>query len=313
MTPSTMLHDLTNAYPSTALVAEAVLQSWAEHEKYICRSLSVRSNEVMETTEMLAGAALKLAGLRCAEVALHYRWTCDRLREEEINFHRSGHYRLSSFAEADREVYSNADYMGKYVDGLLLSQVLWANHAESCNFFFREIPRHLQPGGRLLEIGPGHGLMLYLALSRFGLASAAAWDISAVALDQTGRALTLLGIEQADLAVRNIMDVRPGGETYDLVVLSEILEHLEDPKAAMRQIRSLVSREGLVFVNVPVNSPSPDHLYLMQSIEDAEDLLTDTGFVIVGKGAFATQGHPVEKALRNRISVSVCMLGRPAG
>ena len=109
------------------------------------------------------------------------------------------------------------------------------------------------------------------------------------------------------------MEVRAGEAQYDLVVLSEILEHLEDPKAAMRQVRGLVAPGGLVFVNVPINSPSPDHLYLMESIEDAEALLTETGFEIVARDAFATQGRPLEKALRSRVSVSVCMLGRLAG
>jgi 2-polyprenyl-3-methyl-5-hydroxy-6-metoxy-1,4-benzoquinol methylase len=313
MTFPAVLEHLADAYPATSLVAETVLKCWPEHERYIRRSLSVRSDEVLETTEMLARAALTLAGPRLAEVARHYRWTCDRLHEEEIEFHRSGRYRLSSFTEADREVYSNSDYMEKYVDGLLFSQVLWVNHAESCNFFFREIPRNLKPGGRLLEIGPGHGLMLNLAMSRFGLACTTAWDISPVAVEQTRRALALLGAEKAELCVRNIMEIQPGEESYDLVVLSEILEHLEDPKAAMRQIRGVVGKDGLVFVNVPINSPSPDHLYLMQCIEDAEALLTETGFIVMAKGAFATQGHPIEKALRNRISVSVCMLGRLAG
>lgn len=300
------------AMPATRKIVEAVLRAWPDHERYMQRSLAGREGPAAETTELLADAAVKLAGPRLDAVAAHYRWTCDRLREEEIFFHREGRYRLSTFAEADAEVYSDAAYMEKYMDGLLFSQVLWANHARSCDFFFREAPKHLKPGGRLLEIGPGHGLMLYLALREFGLAEATAWDLSAVSVEQTRHALALLGAGAVTLGVRNMMDVGPGAERYDFVVLSEILEHLEDPLTAMRAVRGLVSDEGLVFVNVPVNSPSPDHLWLMEDLDDARALLRDTGFEIVAEGAFPTQDRPLEKALRQRVSVSVCMLGRPA-
>ena len=308
----TPLADMLAGRPATAQVAQAVLDVWPDHEKYLARSFSGRAPKVMEITEVLAEAALILADDRLPEIAQHYRWTCDRLREEEIFFHRNGRYRLSTFAEAEAEVYGDAAYMAKYVDGLLLTQVLWANHAASCDFYFRETPRHLHHGARMLEVGPGHGLMVYLAVREFGLDGATAWDLSAVSIDQTRHALGLLGVTEADLGVRDIMEITPEGETYDLVVLSEILEHLEDPRAALRAIRPMLSESGLVFVNVPINSPSPDHLYLMENLDDARALLTDTGFEIVAEDAFGTQNRPLDKALRQRISVSVCMLARPS-
>ncbi len=200
--------------------------------------------------------------------------------------------------------------MEKYVDGLLLSQILWFNHAASCDFFLRGAPRLLGTGRRFLEIGPGHGLMTYLALRDFDLSDAVAWDLSPVSVDQTRAALTLLGFQNVTFAVRDMMSVEPGEDLFDLVVLSEILEHLEDPKSAMRKVRGLVQRDGLVFVNVPINSPSPDHLYLMETLDDARSLLTDTGFEIVGESYFATQHTKLERALKTRVSISACMFAR---
>lgn len=307
------LQTLATTHPATARIMQAVLAVWPEHDRYICKSLEARDAATRRTTETLAAAALILAGDRLPQIAAHYRWTCDRLREEELHFHRSGTYRLKTFAEANREVYANAAYMEKYVDGLLLSQILWANHAASCSFFLSTAPELLATGGRLLEIGPGHGLMTYLALRDFGLASAVAWDLSAVSIEQTRAALVLLGFDNVEYDVRDMMTVVPGAETFDMVVLSEILEHLEDPMAAMRAVRGLVRPGGLVFVNVPINSPSPDHLYLMQTPDEARALLTDTGFTIVAEGFFATQGADLARALRNHVSVSACMFARPAG
>lgn len=310
--PETLIEDLAGQWPATHRIVEAILAEWPNHLRYVAKSLAARDAAMMRTTEMLAEAAVVLAGGRLAEIAVHYRWTCDRLREEELFFHREGHYRLSTFAEADAEVYSDAAYMVKYMDGLLISQVLWFNHTASCHFFLTETPLLLRPGGRLLEIGPGHGLMMALALREFGLATATAWDLSKVSLKQTRAALAKLGYHGCHFAVQNVMEVSAGAEPYELVVLSEVLEHLENPKSVMAPLHSLVRPEtGLIFINVPINSPSPDHLYLMQTPEDARALLTDTGFEIVREGFYATQGSTLERALRNRISVSACMLARP--
>ena len=296
---------------ATQTIIDAVLAIWPEHARYIDKSMAARDAGQRDTTEVLAQAALVLAGDRLGEIAKHYRWTCDRLRDEELFFHRNGRYRLSTFEEANAEVYSNAAYMEKYVDGLLFSQILWFNHATSCHFFLTTTPTLLKPGGRFLEIGPGHGLMTALALRDFGLTEAVAWDLSAVSIDQTRHALGLLGFENVQFAVQDIMDVEPGTHAFDLVVLSEILEHLEDPKAAMKKIHGAVKPGGLVFVNVPINSPSPDHLYLMESEDDARALVADTGFEIVSEAFFATQGTKLERALRNKVSVSACMFARP--
>jgi 2-polyprenyl-3-methyl-5-hydroxy-6-metoxy-1,4-benzoquinol methylase len=307
---SPALSEMLTNRPATAEIVTAVLDNWPEHARYVEKGLAARDDALLETTETLASAALKLAGDRLPEIAAHYRWTCDRLREEELNFHRTGRYRLSTFAEADAEVYSNAAYMEKYVDGLLLSQILWFNHAASCDFFLRGAPDLLGEGRRFLEIGPGHGLMTYLALRDFGLSEAVAWDLSPVSVEQTRAALALLGFDNVTFAVRDMMSVEPGGETFDLVVLSEILEHLEDPKSAMRKIRGVVPPGGLVFVNVPINSPSPDHLYLMETQDDARALLTETGFEIVHEAFFATQNTKLERALKTRVSISACMFAR---
>ncbi len=295
-------HEL-SGWPATARIVDAVCARWPEHRQYTRKSFASRSTAMMRTTETLAEAALVLIGDRLERFAEHYRWTCDRLREEEIFFHREGRYRLSTFAEADAEVYSRPEYMEKYMDGLLISQILWYNHAASCHFFLSETPALLASGRRYLEIGPGHGLMMYLALLDFGLASATAWDLSAVSIAHTRAALAKLGYTNCDFAVRNLRDLNPGVEPYDLVVVSEVLEHLEDPRQVMGSLRDLVrAPDGVIFVNVPLNSPSPDHLYLIETPEAARALLTDAGFEIVREGFFATQGAALDRALRNKVS-----------
>ncbi|WP_299444723.1 class I SAM-dependent methyltransferase [uncultured Rhodospira sp.] len=306
MTPT--LSELLTGRPATTTLADAVLKVWPEHEAYLTKSLSVRDAPVLEMTEWLAEAAVILGGDRLHTIAENYRWTCDRLREEELHFHRHGSYRLTTFEAANAEVYSDDAYMERYIDGLLLSQVFWSNHVESCNFYFREVPKVLKDSARLLEIGPGHGLMLYLSLKTFGLAGATAWDISPVSVDQSRRALERLGASGATFAVQDIMQLAPGAAAFDLVVMSEVLEHLEDPRRALTSIRNVMAVGAYLFVNVPINSPSPDHIYLLETVEDVLALVETAGFRVVSHGAFASQGKELKRALRQKISVSVCVI-----
>ena len=300
-------------YPSIKRIVDVVCGIWPEHARYILKSMTPRDDTMMQTTETLAQAAIVLAEDRLEEIAHHYRWTCDQLRAEELFFHREGRYRFSTFAEADEAVYSDAEYMKKYMDGLLISQILWFNHAASCDFFLSATPDLLGKRRRYLEIGPGHGLMMYLALRDFDLDSAAAWDLSAVSIAQTQAALEKLGYDGCEFSVQNVTEATDKAGAYDLLVISEVLEHLEDPKSVMRSLCKLINPDdGLIFVNVPINSPSPDHLYLMETLNDARALLTDTGFEIVSEAFFATQGAAIDRALRNKISISASMLARPA-
>jgi 2-polyprenyl-3-methyl-5-hydroxy-6-metoxy-1,4-benzoquinol methylase len=300
-----------DAMPATRRIVDAVVADWPSHDRYLVKSFAARDADVLATTELLAQAVVALEGERLPELAANYRWTCDRLREEELHFHRTGRYRLSTFADADREVYANAEYMAHYVDGLLISQILWYNHVASCNFYFRTAPTLLKPRARFLEIGPGHGLMTYMAMREFGLASGVAWDLSAVSVEHTRKALATLGVDNVTCAVRDAMTVRAGEQEFDFIVLSEVLEHLEDPVPVMQHLRGLIAPDGLIFVNVPINSPSPDHLYLMETPLEAAAVVEKTGWRIVEQGLFATQGMAISRAVNNKVSVSVCMFCRP--
>ena len=46
-------------------------------------------------------------------------------------------------------------------------------------------------------------------------------------------------------------DFDPAPDTFDLIVLSAVLEHICDLQATLLHIRRMLSRDGLVFVSVP--------------------------------------------------------------
>ena len=307
------LADLLAGTPATRAVVEAVLADWPDHAAYLTKSFAARTPEQMAATEEAAAATLKLVGGDAARFARGYHWTCDKLRDEELLFHREGRYRLSTFAEADAEVYSNHDYMAPYVDGLLLTQILWYNHVATFEMFLNRVLGAADKPFSYLEVGPGHGLMVYCAARSPLSQSLEAWDVSPVSLRETRAALDRLGVDKpVSLVETDILQARRPDKTFDLIVISEVLEHLERPADALAFLRDVIAEDGRIFINVPLNSPSPDHIYLLSTPEEARALVENAGFAVEHIELYATQGRPVEKAVKNKVSVSVGMIARPA-
>jgi SAM-dependent methyltransferase len=307
------LRELVSAHPATTAIIDTVLQAWPEHAAYLLKSFSPRTSAMLQATEAAAAAAAKLMAGQEETVAADYRWTCDRLRDEELFFHREGRYRLSTFAEADAEVYSDHAYMSRYVNGLLLTQVLWYNHVATFEMFLNDVLGGARSPFDYLEVGPGHGLMVYFAAQSPLCRRLQAWDVSAVSLRETRAALDKLGLEKpVALVETDILRAERPTEAFDLIVISEVLEHLETPERALRFLRDALKDDGRIFVNVPLNSPSPDHIYLFETPDDVRALVEGAGLKVEAMSLYATQGRAIESALANRISVSAGVIGRPA-
>lgn len=306
------MQDLLANRPHTRAVVDSVLQVWPEHAGYLQKSLAARSDDMLRATEAAAEAVRRLMKGAELQVAADYRWTCDRLRDEELFFHREGRYRLSTFAEAMAEVYSDHAYMSRYVNGLLLTQVLWYNHVGTFEMFLHRVLGAATAPFDYLEVGPGHGLAVYFAAASPLSRSLEAWDVSAVSLRETRAALDKLGVEKpVALTEVDILKADRSDKAYDLIVISEVLEHLERPDVALRFLRTALRDDGRIFINVPLNSPSPDHIYLFSTQAEVEALVADAGFKVESLEMYATQAKRLEFALSNRITVSAGVIARP--
>ena len=304
-------------YPHLKEVVDHAVSVWPAHEAYASKSLEDRSPEVLKTSDTIARLIKELAkhapnGLEglCSD----YQFMCEKLLlPEELYFRRHGTYRLKTQADAEREVYANAPYMQRYVNGILISHVMWSNHSHALNDYTNRHLRSLPPGADHLEIGPGHGLLLYFAAARPEIGSVTGWDVSPTSVENTRGTLSSLGVTRpVTLVLQNLFDQPKGGsdKLYDSIVLSEVLEHVEDPLAALRAIKGWLKPGGRLWVNVPANSPAPDHLFLVNSLEHARELVTAAGLEIEHSVAFPMTGTTLEKATRRKLTISCIVTGQ---
>ncbi len=305
-------------FASLLRVVEATAAAWPGHERAMAKSFAKRTEADLQHADMMSAMVLKLApeiasGL--SELAEDYRFLCEKIiLPEEIHFRRTGTYRLTTFSEALETVYNDDVYMTRYMNGLLMSCILWVNHARALQHYAEALLPRIRRGQRLLEIGPGHGLLLCVACKDGGL-DVNAWDVSKASLAQTRAAARTLGIEgDVHFAQRDIFALPqgelPDAERFDAIVLSEVLEHLERPREALESLRNLTRPGGFVWVNVPVNSPAPDHIFLLRHPDEARALLIEAGFIIVDEALFAMNDVEIEKAIRQGLTISCAILAQ---
>ena len=97
--------------------------------------------------------------------------------------------------------------------------------------------------GRMLEVGCGRGELLRGAANR-------RWRVRGIEMTEP---FARIAREKHGIDVKSVpfADVDTLGETYDVVLLAGVLEHLYEPIEALNKVRGALRRGGLVFIDVP--------------------------------------------------------------
>jgi SAM-dependent methyltransferase len=105
----------------------------------------------------------------------------------------------------------------------------------------RQVP--LKPGARILEVGAGTGSNLAM-LQRFG-------RVDAIEPDAGARALASRrgGIEVSGGLLPDRVEIADG--RYDLIVLLDVLEHIDQDVASLRMLRRKLAPGGRMLLTVP--------------------------------------------------------------
>jgi SAM-dependent methyltransferase len=200
---------------------------------------------------------------------------------------------VSIYEDADGALFtSQADY---YLDESAREAA-----ADKLEWVSRFVPR-----GRLLDVGANVGLFVDEARRRY---DAIGIEPSASAV-QLGRAKGWAGVE-----VGSIYDSTVTGP-FDAITLFDVIEHLEEPRQALRRCRQLLAPGGRLFLTTPDSGSLVArmlgskwyHLDLTQhisifSVANLTRLLHDAGFTAVARRTFGRRYRfsYIERRLREQ-------------
>jgi 2-polyprenyl-3-methyl-5-hydroxy-6-metoxy-1,4-benzoquinol methylase len=245
-------------------------------------------------------------------IAESYETILDDTLAAQMFFMREGRYQHATFAEVAGSVYFNDDYMRRYMVGLAVTNYLWPNHVQIHRFFAQTFPRERR--GQYLEVGPGHGLFLLHAMRSGKLDAFTGVDISASSLKLTDTvvrqllpaARDRLRLIEADFLAGDGIDGR-----YDVLVMGEVLEHVEQPRPFLARLRALANDGAHLFVTTCINAPAIDHITLFSTEADVERLIAEAGLKIVRGLAVPYFGKTLQQSVRERLPINVAyVLGR---
>jgi len=125
-------------------------------------------------------------------------------------------------------------------------------HRKKTGYFLEALDRHRrrldrERGAiRVLELGCGNGHVVSLPLAEAG------FDVTGIDFhaDSIAAATAANPFPNARFLVGDVREL-PGGETFDAVILADVLEHVDDPLGLLRSSRSTVAERGLVLVSIP--------------------------------------------------------------
>jgi SAM-dependent methyltransferase len=257
-------------------------------------------------------AACAARGLSLERLADAYDLVTKDTLREQIHFRRTGRYRYARYDDVAQAVYQNPNYMQRYMLGLALTAFFWPNHAVIRRYFTERLPRERR--GRYLEVGPGHGFY-FLAAMRLG---AFDWfegiDISPTSVEMT-RSLVEAGAPRRpyDWSIRegDFLAARFTAP-FDMLVMGEVLEHVEAPLDFLERARELMADGGTLFATTCINSPALDHIHLFRSAEEIAALAADAGLRIEDQIVLPYHGTSLEESAKKRLPVNIALVLRHA-
>lgn len=234
----------------------------------ICSAISKSMNKLGVPLEKLPG---------------FYNAFCVDTFKEQIEFRRSGEYKVKDYEDAYNAVYNNSEVMEYYMYGLMLSQILWENHWKLLNFSKSNFFAPYSSLSNLhVEVGPGHGWFTLTAL-RFGASKAVAFDISEQSALLTRTLLETQSIENTrwDIRVEDVQHKIPlDDESVDTFMAGEVLEHIPAPAVFLSEAFRILKKGGAAYFTTAVNAPAIDHMFLFNSTDEIQNMIRNTGFYI---------------------------------
>jgi len=297
-----------NKFALTDLV-RSIVKVRPMHRKFIKKSVENLSVEELNELEKYL-EYFSLLEINQKQLTNSYVTIVDDTFREELYFRKIGSYRFKTFKEAQSAVYDNESYMQSYMIGLALTAFLWENHTALKRFFKRQLPLFSKRAGLYREVGPGHGMYFIESMRHCNFYRYEGIDVSSTSVAMTKKLIDsgFFGrFPNANVLKQDFLSF-VCNESAEVLVMGEVLEHVENPGAFLKRIYETTTSNPLVFITTCINAPAIDHLYNPGTIGNLEKLFLDYGFAVQDRCVVPRAGTNLSTCESQRLAINVAYL-----
>jgi 2-polyprenyl-3-methyl-5-hydroxy-6-metoxy-1,4-benzoquinol methylase len=211
-------------------------------------------------------------------------FSCEFLAKQR-KFQKRGRYDSDSFEAIRQRLYDNDEKMrGFYLIALLFSFLFSSNYVGFFSFFRRRMLPRVQRASSVCDVGCGHGVYLAQMMITAQGSRGVGVDVSSASLQTTDRLLAFHRIDPAryDLCKGDVQQALPVDDaSQDAMTCFEVIEHLEQPLAAVAELRRVLKSGGTLCMSTAIRMESLDHIYLFRSPDEVRRLVEAGGFTVI--------------------------------
>jgi len=210
--------------------------------------------------------------------------TLDVMRMQD-RYYRTGKFDDGPDVADGGSLYEDRDLMGRrYLLGLYLAQIFWPNHLEKLRYFEEHVLPGTRNGMRVLEVGTGPGTYGLTVGRAVECSQLLLNDIIPLSIELVRRMAAVHPLRRPEALQTSTLDFLELDPTaigpFDVVLFSEVLEHLGDPALGLDRLEKLLAPGAVAFFSTATNAAFYDHTVVFHSVEEIEDLLHRHGFEI---------------------------------
>jgi 2-polyprenyl-3-methyl-5-hydroxy-6-metoxy-1,4-benzoquinol methylase len=261
--------DLIDAYSEFAPWWERVLLAiYAGIGPPLARCFGSNTRNLWQHADAIVGDLLAASGMSPKTVARSLRQYVRLKLEEDHNL---------SFEKARENIYDQPFY--PLVTHFTLA--FQPSAVARMRFVRRIVESVVSSNAIVADLGCGSGAMLCEVLrvrpgwTGYGL------DISEAAINYARRLAAHKGVgTRAQFQTGCLMHLPLASGSFDVVIASEVVEHLPHPERVFEEISRVLVPGGLLLVTVPAESHTPAHMHALNSAEELCGLIEQAGLTV---------------------------------
>ena len=158
-----------------------------------------------------------------------------------------------------------------------------------------------------MEIGCGHGIYVNHALKHIGDAGTIdVLDISETSIYLAQNILKAVNPKSHSKVKFTTGDVTTykTDKQYGFIGMGEVLEHVDNPRAVLSNLRSLLADDGRLFMTTCANCPTIDHVYLFHNIDEIRKMVVEQGLAIEKEIVVPSENKSDDYLEKHKVDIS---------